>query len=291
MSMFANPQVRFESADALLAAAAALERQAAIGYRELSARMARQGDSAIADQFERLAVMTDCRASDISERSRKIAGQSPVQIEAGWALLAGYDEEEKRGSTRSVYQALAFAVRNEERAFAFCTYVAAATDNPQIRALAEDLAREELTHLAILRGHRRRAFHADRPATFALPMNVDELRALATAWDAEAATAHDALAEMLGQAGDADAAAAFRRLAARERPVASPNVGRKSKLRTPADGLRLLEDGFDCYARIGERSDDEGVVREAQRLAAEMIARLAIVGGTPNNGFLRAPTR
>jgi len=33
--------------------------------------------------------------------------------------------------------------------------------------------------------------------------------------------------------------------------------------------------------------DDEDVVREAQRLAAEMIARIALVGATLNNDLLQ----
>ena len=76
-------------------------------------------------------------------------------------------ERTKRATRRSVpYQALAFAVRNEERAFAFYTYVSAETVDHGVRALAEDLARDELDHASRLRRLRRRAFHKDRPLTW-----------------------------------------------------------------------------------------------------------------------------
>ena len=54
------------------------------------------------------------------------------------------------------------AVRNEERAFAFWSYVAAHAEAPEIRQAAETMAHEELGHVATLRRERRRAFHAER---------------------------------------------------------------------------------------------------------------------------------
>ena len=287
MNAWPTLRVRMESADELLAVALALEQEAAARYRELSSRMATRGESVISDQFGKLAAMKNRHASDILERGERTLGHSLKPLGKGWDFSAAHDEEDARDGALSVYQALAFAVRNQERAFAYFTYVAADTDDPQIRVLAEDLARDELSHLSVLRGHRRRAFHADRPAVFTLPMNVVELRVWATAWDAEAAMSHDALAKTLDQAGDAEGAAVFRQLAGRERPAASSTAVVTTALRTPAEGLRLLEDRFERYARIGERSDDEEVVREAQRLAAEMIERLALVGWVLNDELLR----
>ena len=46
------------------------------------------------------------------------------------------------------YHALSIAVRNEERAFAFWSYMSADSDDPTIRREAERLAREELGHVA-----------------------------------------------------------------------------------------------------------------------------------------------
>ena len=52
--------------------------------------------------------------------------------------------------------------------------------------------------------------------------------------------------------------------------------------------MRLLEEGFDRYALIGERAADERVVAEAQRLAADVVARLALASGTRRNALLGA---
>ena len=63
------------------------------------------------------------------------------------------------------YQTLSIAVRNEERAFAFWSYVSADAADPAIRREAERMAGEELQHVARLRGERRRAFHEARART------------------------------------------------------------------------------------------------------------------------------
>ncbi len=269
--------------------AVALEREAAARYRALSARMARQGDSAVAAQFNVLAGMEDRHAGDVAERGQALLGHAPAIPSRSWDLPPTYDEEEARGATLGAYQALAFAVRNEERAFVFYTYVAAEAEDPEVRALAEELARDELEHAALLRHHRRRAFHADRPIAIEIPRSVDVLRASAQRWDCEAAAAHAALANALEEAGETEDAAIFRRLAAQEEKATAGVIGAAfPRLRSAADGLRLLEMGFDRFALISERSDDERVVAEAQRLAGEMVARLALAGGARSNTLLGA---
>ena len=285
--MMANVDVRMSSVDELLAVAAALEREAAARYRALSARMARQGNTSMATQFDVLASMEDYHASQVADRAQALLGHAPGPIHVGWNLPPGYDEDQARSATLSAYQALAFAVHNEERAFVFYTYVAAEAEAPEVRALAEELARDELEHAALLRHHRRRAFHVERPRTAEIPRNLDVLRAQARSWDAEAAGAHTQLAKALAEIGETEDAAIFQRLAAQEESAAAGSVGMATpKLRSAADGLRLLEEGFDRYALIGEKSDDERVVAEAQRLASEMVARLALAGGARSNTLL-----
>jgi rubrerythrin len=276
-----------ESLDELLAVATAMEQEAAARYRVLSTRMRRQGDIAMAAQFETLASVEDRHAADIVVRSEVMLGHKPDPARIRWDLPANYDEDAVRGAALSAYQALAFAVRNEERAFAFYTYLAAEADRPEIRALAEDLARDELQHAAMLRHYRRSAFHADRPAAVDVPETVEALRTMARRWDAEAAAAHLALASALDEAGEAEDAAIFRRLAMRETDAANgATVAAVPALRNGADGLRLVEAAFDRYALIGERARDERVMIEAQGLASEMIARLALAGGARRNTLL-----
>ncbi len=285
-------QLGIGSVDELLAVAAALEREAAVRYRALSARMARQGDASMAAQFNLLADIEDHHASHVAERGQALLGHAPGPRNAGWDLPSNYNEEEARGATLGAYQALAFAVRNEERAFVFYTYVAAEAKDPGVRALAEELARDELEHAALLRHHRRRAFHTERPRVVEIPQSVDVLRAWVQRWYGEAAVAHAALAKALDEGGETEDAVIFQRLAEQEKKAADGAVGAAiPKLRSAADGLRLLEEGFDRFALISERSDNERVVTEAQRLAGEMIARLALAGGARSNTLLSEGAR
>ncbi|MGO9755753.1 MAG: ferritin-like domain-containing protein [Roseiarcus sp.] len=279
--------VRVRSADDLLSVAEALELEAASRYRSLAARMTRQGDMEMAAQFDALAGMEDRHASQIGDQSLALLGHRPDLSRVKWETPPGYDEDEARGAELNAYQALAFAVRNEERAFAFYSYLSAEAEDEQIRALAEDLARDELRHAALLRQYRRRAFHAKRPATFEMPENVDALRALARRWDAEAAAAHLALADELRSKGESADAAIFQGLAEDEaRGADNISAGSMPKLRSAADGLRIVEESFDRYASIAERAGDEAVIEEAQNLSAKIVARLATFGGARSNSLL-----
>ncbi|WP_296713331.1 ferritin family protein [Rhodoblastus sp.] len=279
--------VRVRSADDLLAVAEALEREAAARYRSLSARMARQGDMEMTALFDSLAGMEDRHASQIGDRSLELLGHRPDIAHVKWETPPGYDQDEARGAELGAYEALAFAVRNEERAFAFYSYLSAEAESDEIRAMAENFALEELQHAALLRQYRRRAFHKKRPATFEIPTNVDELRALARLWDAEAAAAHAGLAHALRANGEDADAAIFQRLSEDElRCSAGVQADSASVLRSVADGLRILEECFDRYASIAEKSDDEALVAEAQNRASNIVTRLATAGGARSNTLL-----
>ena len=289
MSGTGQVNVRMRRPDDLLVIAEALEREAASRYRDLSQRMTRQGDAEMAALFESLARMEDAHAGQVAARRR------PPQVDetrarVAWETPPGHDEAEARGATLSRYQALAFAVRNEERAFAFYAYVSAEAESAEIRALAEDLAHDELEHASLLRQYRRRAFHEHRPAALEIPESLAQLEALARRLDAEASAAHRALAESLRARGENDDASRFERLADEEAQGAGETAAAAQPLKNAADGLRLLEQGFDHFALIAERSGDEALVAEAQRLASRMVARLASIGGARGNSLLPGKT-
>ncbi len=268
----------------LLGVAAAMEQAAATRYRHLSSQMQDQGDSALAAQFEALASTEDHHGAEIAARSQALLGHAPGPSPLRWESPAESDEEAARSRPSTSYQALALAVRNEERAFAFYTYVAAEAEQPDIRALAEALARDELQHATLLRQYRRRAFHAERPVPVELPGSADALRATARDLDARASAAHAALASILDETGDSEDAGRFRRLADQEAEAAKGTAAfAVPALRGAADGLRLVEAAFDRYALIAERAKDELVVAEAQRLAGEIVVRLALFGDAGHN--------
>ena len=275
-----------KSVEELLSVAEAMERESANRYRSLAARLRKQGDAAVAAEFDTLAELEDRHVGAVSERARSALGHSAGRMPAGWRLPPTFGEEEAQGALLNPYQALAFAVRNEERAFAFYTYVAAAADNQAVRALAEDLARDELEHASRLRRLRRRAFHQDRPVSTEIPGSLEGLRALVRQWERGAATAHSGLADRLELAGQRHEADIFRRLAKEEAAAAADApVAEAQSLANVLEGLRLLEANFDRLASIGERAKDERVVAEAQRLAERMVARLALAGGALGAGI------
>jgi rubrerythrin len=256
-----------------------MERESADRYRGFAARLRKQGDMDLAAELETLAALEDRHVGEVAARARSALGRPRSPLSVGWRLPQGFDEEEVRGALLNAYQALAFAVRNEERAFAFYTYVAAAADDQAVRVLAEDLARDELDHASRLRRLRRRAFHQDRPVNMEIPTSVERLRALARQWEKAATAAHAGLADRLERAGRREEADIFRRLATEEEAAAGDTPAAQAHLLSSADdGLRVIEETFDRLTLIGERAKDEQVVAEAQRLAEGMISRLALVG-------------
>ncbi len=290
MSGTGNPRTRIRSTAELLGLAHALEAAAASRYRGLAARMARQGDHEMAAQFDVLAGLEDQHAAQIDDRSQALLGFVPDPAVARWELPADYDDEAARGAVLTPYTALAFAVRNEERAFAFYTYVAADATDPGVRALAEDMARDELQHAALLRHLRRKAFRRYRPATFEIPQTAAGLMSVARRWHAEAAAAHLLLAAALEAAGEAGDARIFRNLAEEERAAANGETAAPiARLRSAADGFRVIEETFDRLATIGESSKDEAVVATAQRLSIEIIRLLAFSSGIRNNSLIVDP--
>ena len=88
----------------------------------------------------------------------------PARI--SWEGPATFDaqtiSEITSSSLMTPYRALSMAVRNEERAFAFWSYVAAHAGQGELKRAAETMARQELEHVAKLRKERRRAYHEER---------------------------------------------------------------------------------------------------------------------------------
>jgi rubrerythrin len=211
-------------------------------------------------------------------------------MQVRWDVPENFDEEEASSRLLTPYLALAIAVRNEDRAFAFFCYVAAEAADDEIRVLAEELAKEELTHAALLRRERRKVYR-DRPRIAeasghgALPETVHELLRHATELESTATAHHRALADELGR-HDPRRANAFAMAATDEAqlvtmlserlgtPTPEPRVMTSP---TPEDGLRILEETFNYYSDVVERSKDEAVVNEAQALAEHAVRRLALV--------------
>jgi rubrerythrin len=302
MTTGTTPPETLTSAEELMAIAYALELEAVARYRELAARMRLRGEDPLAGLFAFLARIEEKHAAEIDRRSEAILGKSPDPRIVRWELPENFDEEEARSAMLTPYRALAIAVRNEERTFAFYSYVASAASDDRVRTLAEELAKDELDHAALLRRERRKAYREAGAATarHALPESVEEFFALAAAWEGFAARVHQKLADTRYAAGDTEGARLFRRIAAAEAESAS-EAGRRAAGRawsgaphapgapTVRDGIRLLEAAFERYADIAERARNEEIVREAQRRAEGLVQLLALAGGSLENALIARP--
>jgi hypothetical protein len=168
------------------------------------------------------------------------------------------------------------AVRNEERAFAFWSYVAAQATMPEIQQAAETMAREELGHVATLRRERRRAFHAnrsagaesvgDKPVQDAAFLEqrladlLDPLAALAP--EAEQIRMREFAQEARGTA-----------LELKGTPIAMPAGSQLQVL--PDNPIALAELLTERYLEAADSVRDEGELLRVQRFAGRAIARLA----------------
>lgn len=298
-----EPAGKVASAEELMAIAHAMEEEAARRYRDFAQHMRDQGETAVADLFSFLAQVEDKHAGQVDAHARTIIGKAPDPAHIRWDLPDYFDDNGSRSYLLTPYRALAIAVRNEERAFAFYSYLAAGAEDEEVRKLAESFAKEELEHAALLRRERRRAWREEdrsripQPAE-RQPSSLNALLREAGAMEAAAAHHHAALAESLRRAGDSETARLFEEAAADERDcagstesrlgIAVPAASMDGPPRTIFEGLQILEFVFERYNSIVERATDEAVMQEAQLLAERALSRLARVHGSVDSRLLKA---
>lgn len=274
----------------LMAMAYAMERESARRYGELAARMRLRGEMALASLFDFFASIEEKHAVHVTTLTEDALDQSIDLAQASWEVPENFDEEAGSSHTLTPYLALAIAVRNEERAFAFYTYVAAEAPDERTRTIAEDLAREELDHAALLRAERRRAYHAEdgtRRARAAIPASTDEFWTISLREEWRAARYHRALGRVLTDLGrDAApfiAAASDEESCANEAAAltgqAVPEIAPEDRP-TVEGGLRLLEEAFERYSDIAERTGDEEVMRVSMDMATRALRRLSLALGS-----------
>ncbi|MGZ5933745.1 MAG: ferritin-like domain-containing protein [Rhizomicrobium sp.] len=273
-----EPAGTLHSLDELFALANAMEHEAAERYAGLADEMRRQNKSGLAAIFEQLAAAEREHVKSVTRWSQSRLGKAPDPALVRWEAPETFDSESAAEITSSrlmtPYRALSMAVRNEERAFAFWSYLAAFAEDPEVKRAAEAMAREELGHVATLRKERRRAYHSEHARV-------------------------RAGAQGSAAAGHVDAGALERRLAAYladlERRVDGALADRTRELlqettrmsdeaagfgRFPAsiaqgEAQTIAEVLADAYLDGAESSDDPGRLESLQMLAERAIARLA----------------
>ena len=263
-----------------LTVAQAMEREAAARYAALSQRARMQGLLEIADLFDRLSEEKRDHERRLSGWSRAPGEVAEEQAQLKWRLPPTFDDEAgsvlANSQLATPYRVLSMAVRNEERVFAFWTYVASDAGTPRVRQLAERIAHEELNHVAVLRQARRRAYHVmwgsvPRPRT----RSVADRMAEAAILESHLADHLECLAHQLAD----DDAGAVRELAAQSREMADEATRHGSPVSDPGalddpNPLATAERLAESYLDIADLSRSEHVVAAAQSLAQRAIARL-----------------
>lgn len=160
-----EPTASIRSMDELLAVAMTMEKESAERYVALAERMRAAGRHELADVFDRLVREETGHIEMVADWSRQVIHKPPEVLPPEFAAHDVFDDEEMvlvSPDLLDAYRSFAVAVRNEERAFAFWSYVAAHGASPEIRNAAEQMAREELEHAKTLRRERRKAFFKNR---------------------------------------------------------------------------------------------------------------------------------
>ena len=308
----------------LASIAIAGEREAIRRYSELAGRMREYGNDEACALFEWMIDEERTQEKQLSEWAdleglAVDAHIGPIRWnDPGVATL--YDAAAVDPNRSTPYKALAFAVHNKERAFRFYAYVAATSKDPDVRASAEMLAQEKLCRTAVLRAHRRRAWHVQRRRYGAEPKispgvvsSIADLLAasicieqcLADLIDA-AADKHPELQELVtsarellststqalhdGDAPGAEITAALKSLTSwHTRRMAVPDEGATELQRLCVDCDR----SFAFYDSVVASSQDESIMLMAQRLSAHSLQRLSVlrrlIGGSGDQSAYQVP--
>ena len=169
------PPAALKSVDEMLAIAHAMEREAAARYAMLADCMRRVDQREIAELLAGLAAEEQSHVDSVERLAERTLHQAPDPSVVHGALLATFAREDEANAAAllSPYRTLSIAVRPEERAFSFWSYVAAQSDKSVLREMAETFARQELIHAAKLRHARRKAFHGERGGRRAMAQDAD----------------------------------------------------------------------------------------------------------------------
>lgn len=290
-----DPSLVVRTVPELFDLARTLSVQAVELYRGLGARMSELGNQSAREAFAVIEAEQRRHARALEDRMPPELRSSPTSVRR-WIGPAVYDDEEL-ASTRLVtpYRALSMAARNEQRAFAFWTYISAHAHDPEVQAEAETLARDELNHLRLVRTARRRAYHEAarrdaRRGNRLRSMSLAEFRGEAAGRETALAALHARVAGVLAVAGHPQAGL-LAEIAEAESESAAALGGEDG---TSADALEplpedsesalnlaleMLEESAEFYIEAAETLQTEAAVAEAQRLSETAVRRLASLHG------------
>lgn len=156
----------------LAAVAAELEARAVARFGRLMDIAEKEGRSDLKSLFSRLRQEEETHRTMILETMTEDGELPDITPKLMANLGLKMEVGESNHLSGGLYEALASAVRSEEKAFAFFSSVAAYAHTDAVRKLAESLAAEELEHAALLRHARRAAYHRARSKEKRWPVEV-----------------------------------------------------------------------------------------------------------------------
>jgi len=276
----AEPAGTLQSLDELFALANAMEQEAATKYTELADEMQRQDRPDLVTVFRDLAAAEREHVDSVQRWSQSWRGKPPDPALVRWEAPETFDKdaaaEIRTSRLMTPYRALAIAVQNEQRAFAFWSYMAAFSGDAEIKKVAEAMAREELGHVSTLRKERRRSYHKEHVgAAEAGDLNQAQSQAQVDAARLELRIA----AQLADLEPTLDPASAARTRELHDEAIAmsaeTQGLGRFPLALEQADIQTIAEAVVDAYLDGAERADDPDRMDTLQRLGAQAISRLA----------------
>jgi rubrerythrin len=289
-----EPQARPRTLPEMMSLAAAMESEAVARYGLLAAEMAKRGEHGLAATFEAMREEERDHLAGIERWSQEVTGEPPARAGTSWVLppeIASSWDEVAASALLTPYRALSIAVLNEERGFAFYSYVAAHAENDFLRAAAERLAREELRHAALLRRERRRAYRRERrtaPPISRAAAGIDDDADIG-GLERNAADLHALIAERLSALGQTADAAALMAIAEDEGKAAAalgasaratspaPRLDERGRMELLRAGLAESERLYDRYVDAADRAADEPILIAAQQGAGRVVRHLALI--------------
>ena len=279
----------------VMAAAAEIERREADLFRAAIRATTSCGEGSVS-RLEDWIARKEARVRAISERAAKegvvlVPETSALQNLPVDPRLGDRDWDE--AALLGAYSALAKAAIEKLRAFRFFSYVAAEAMDPETKALAESLAREQLIEAAALRDARRHAWREEGRELAPWRDLVTSFTDLAIATDLTRAIGTRAAdqIEILAREATAQPAEARKLCEAAEviRGAGAPAHGLPQRItdivfapltaRTPIDRARqLLQRLFDVSDLVAKHTSNEDILRLAQQATANSIAAIKILG-------------
>ncbi len=285
------PIAAINTVDELMCIAVGMEAEAARRYEQLAALMESKGEPDLAATFRELAEMERDHEAGIGRWAAREGRTAPEPASFSWQLPETFEEAPE---SLTPYAALGIAVRNEERAFTFYSYLSALAPDAQTQARAESLAREELKHVRQLKGLRRRAFHRARPPADAPrpARTLEEMRRMVAGLENGSQVVDELVVAALGACGQEADATVLRKAM----PMPAGEVGGGASLTVraahaagllvpgalPIGGtlrlaLRDAEEVAELALGTAENATDEELLHQAQHWAERAVGRLALL--------------